>query len=310
VTEDCSALGLKIQEAVELAHALVTSVAESLEIRILFIKGPIANLQRLRVPRDSADVDVLVDPNRLTDLVDALDGRGWKARTSWEGGHLMPVHAISLINPRWPCDIDLHDRYPGFFADQCVVFEELWANRDSVIVAAQPVPCVDSIGNSLVIAAHALRQPRRERNQAELQYLASFLVESNTSDQLADLLERARRLRATETLRPFLDLLSLSPTSPDLTANERMLWMMLVSDESRTLGWLIELTRTPLRYLPARAFRAIIPTEEQIRAIHPATGPGTFSVNKARLSRLRHGARSLPRALAEYLRNRRASNWV
>ncbi|MCU1481333.1 MAG: hypothetical protein JWQ19_2119 [Subtercola sp.] len=305
MTEDCSALTLMVQEAVELAHALVTSVAGKRGIRVLFIKGPVANIQGLRLPRNSADVDVLVDPDRVGELVDAFADIGWVARLTWEGGHLMPVHAVSIINPQWPCDIDLHDRYPGFFADQRVVFEEFWSHRDTVSIATQPAQCVDAIGNALVIAAHALRQPKRERNQAELLYLAKVLLESHDSIERQELLDRARRLRATETLRPFLDQLGLPATPRDLTSHERMLWTMLVSDETRTLGWVVELVGSPIRKLPARAFRALIPTEEQIRAIHPETGRGAFAVSKARLKRLRHGARSLPPAFLGYLQNRR-----
>ncbi|AAT89622.1 hypothetical protein Lxx18920 [Leifsonia xyli subsp. xyli str. CTCB07] len=117
---------MPLSAAVPLAHALVREVAERNGIRILFVKGPVLAAQGLRAPRVSVDVDVWADPARFDDLIAALREFGWTRRAESRSWQLFITHSVTLVRSGWPCDIDVHDRFPGAFADPQLVFETLW----------------------------------------------------------------------------------------------------------------------------------------------------------------------------------------
>ncbi len=64
---------------------------------------------------------MLVDPASFETLCAAIEGLGWIRRHA-----PMPVpraadlafdHSAHFIHEQWPCDLDLHFSFPGFFAD-------------------------------------------------------------------------------------------------------------------------------------------------------------------------------------------------
>ncbi|HEV7171578.1 MAG TPA: hypothetical protein VGN50_01660, partial [Pedococcus sp.] len=122
---------LTLDEAVLLAHGLVQRLADSVGARVLFVKGPTAVAVGARPPRPSSDVDVLVDPASFETLCAAIEGVAWVRRHA-----PMPVsraadlafdHSAHFIHEEWPCDLDVHFCFPGFFADPPAVFDALWA---------------------------------------------------------------------------------------------------------------------------------------------------------------------------------------
>ena len=71
------AIPLDIDEGVPLGYALIARLAGVNGIPVLAIKGPTLERLGLRLPHRSVDVDVLVEPGRLGDLLDALGDVGW-----------------------------------------------------------------------------------------------------------------------------------------------------------------------------------------------------------------------------------------
>lgn len=58
----------------------MASVGRAHGIRLLVVKGDALARMGLREPRVSADVDVLVEPDRFDELCAALEGAGWSER--------------------------------------------------------------------------------------------------------------------------------------------------------------------------------------------------------------------------------------
>ena len=78
------------------------------------------------------------------------------------GALLLPLHSTTLRNPRWGCELDVHNRFPGFLADPSDVFEALWERRTTVTIAHQDIPCPDPSSHAVIAALHWLRDGRSE----------------------------------------------------------------------------------------------------------------------------------------------------
>lgn len=294
-----------LAEAVPLAHALVGRVAADEGVRVLFIKGPTAQLQGLRVPRSSLDVDVLVDPARRQLLADRLTALGWVDEHPYTSPTLLPMHALTHRHPGWACELDLHDRFPGFFADHQLVFDRLWERRTSVEVAGQPIPCPDAAGHTLVLALHALRDPHDPGKALDLTRLVERVRESATDESLRDLAELAADLGAADTAAPFLDRVG-APTvgRGALRPADRRAWDLRTDPDASVTGWVDELRGLPWRSRPRFLWYAAFLTEEELRLDDPSLPPGRAAVRRARLARLRRGLGALPGAWRRTTRRR------
>jgi hypothetical protein len=293
-----NATNLDLGEAVALLHPLVARMAECSDIRMLLIKGPIAVRQQLRLERPSVDVDVLVDPSRFEDMQQLLRDNGWRIEVPCTGPHIMPFHSKAYRHDNWPCEIDVHDRFPGFLADPQVVFEALWSLRTTATIAGHEVPCPDLLGHAAIVALHALRDPLFERSQQDLAYMAETLNERLDGTQKRELSELAAATGAVDTLRPFLDAVGAqrlgdgSARTDDLQA-----WQIRTSSSGvKSVSYLYQLHRTPLRRLFPFLWHALVLTEGEIRDAQPDATPGTWGLFKARLWRLRWGLSHVPRA--------------
>jgi hypothetical protein len=301
--------GLELSEAVSLAYALVGRVAADEQVRVLFIKGPTAQLQGLRSPRASVDVDVLVDPARQDRLADRLIGLGWVDEHPYTSPTVLPMHSSTHRHPSWPCELDLHDRFPGFFAEPQAVFDRLWERRSSVEVAAQSIPCPDVAGQTLVLALHALRDPHDPGKAAELSALVERVLETADTASLADLAALARELGAADTAAPFLDLLGAPAVGRGTTRPDDLLaWELRTSPEDVTaVSWVHELRRLPWHRRPGYLWYAAVLTETEIRLAEPELPPGRVPVIRARVRRLRRGLRAVPGAWRSVRRHRQDS---
>ena len=294
-----NAENLDLGEAVALLHPLVARMAECSDIRTLLIKGPIAARQRLRPDWPSVDVDVLVDPSRFEDMQQLLRDNGWRIEVPCTGPHLMPFHSKAYRHDNWPCEIDVHDRFPGFFADPQDVFEALWARRTSSTIAGRDVPCPDLLGNAAIVALHALREPSYERSQRDLAFMTETLNDRFDDTQKRELAALAVATGAADTLRPFLNAVG-APRLEDTStrAEDLQAWQIRTSSTGvRSVSYLYQLRRTPLRRLVPFLWHALVLTEGEIRTAQPAAAPGAWGLFKARLRRLRWGLGHIPRAV-------------
>jgi hypothetical protein len=290
---------LALSEAVPLAHALVDRVARDADVRVLFIKGPTAVEQGLREPRTSLDVDALVDPARRHLLAERLTELGWVDEHPYTSPTVLPMHSLTHRHRAWPCELDLHDRFPGFFADPQQVFERLWEGRATVTVAARDIPSPEPAGQALVLALHALRDPHGAAKAHELSDLAERVSTYATDDSLRHLAELARDLGAADTAAPFLDLVGAPAVGRGTTKPADLHdWRLRTQPANTTaVSWVHELRRLPWYRWPGYLWYAATLSDVELRLAEPNLPPGRLPLLRARVRRLRRGLAALPKAV-------------
>lgn len=190
---------LRRQESVLLSAALVAHVCEDLQVRILFIKGPVAVQVGVRPSGDSSDIDLLVEPEKIQTLVEGLGARGWQPR--WDGDNRAhPLHSVTMYHPRWPTDIDIHFAFPGIEEPEESYFPKLWEHRQVFSVAARPVFGLDLAGATIIQALHSLRALSLPKNSSEL----GHLLHGAPKPAWADIYELAEGIGALGSLKPYL----------------------------------------------------------------------------------------------------------
>ncbi|MFC8502058.1 nucleotidyltransferase family protein [Pedococcus sp. NPDC057267] len=294
---------LHTDEAVLLAHALVARLAEKAAARALFIKGPTAVALGVRPARPSGDVDVLVEPASFEAVCRAMESAGWQLR-SWLGalryaGEFAFDHSAHYIHPEWPCDVDVHYNFPGFLADPAAVFDALWSRRIEVEIAGRQVQSPDHLGQALVVALHALRDPERPQSRADLAHIAAAADDwpPTASSELADL---AAATGAAGSAAPLLAALGTAAADDPSLAPRLADWHARQRGFGRSTMWLVELRRTPWKDRPATLRRALVPPPEYLVSSHEArtlTRSRLWSLHARRWAR---GLVSLPRALARF----------
>jgi Uncharacterised nucleotidyltransferase len=289
---------LHLAEAVPLLHGVVDEVARRRGVRVLFIKGPTLTQQGLRDAHPSVDVDVLVDPARVADLRHGLEELGWAIRVPSTSAQVLPMHSVTYAHPLWPCEIDVHDRFPGFLADPQTTFETLWCHRTTAHVAGREMSCPRPAAHAAIAALHALRDADSATSQHQLSRLIDVLTSTFDDAQRAELVAVARRAGAEGTLWPVLRALGVADDGSPATPHDLTDWRIRTASTGvRSIGWVLELRRTPLRRWPAILLHALLLTEGEIRDAQPEAAPGAWGLLRARLRRLGWGLRDLPRAV-------------
>lgn len=249
---------LKIPEGVLLGHALVARLADSLGIRVFFIKGPASVIQGLRPAKISADVDVFVDPARLADLLQGLRERGWRGRPIDSDSTTFPKHSVTVHHPEWPCCIDVHYRFPGMEKPDMDCFEVLWTNTGGVELAGQQVRVHSKALGVLILALHALRSPQLPACRRELDYLVAVSRREARAEELLALATATGSLAA---VRPFLEGLlseSIVPTWPEPSAE----WRNRVAAQEPGSARLLALLQSPWEKRPGMLRRAVFPPRD------------------------------------------------
>lgn len=297
---------LPLGEAVDLAYALVTQIADEHGIRVLGIKGPILSATGLRPPRVSSDADFIVDPARRDELMAALEARGWVTRDARRAEGLLPDHSKTMLHPSWPCDIDLHAYYPGMFAEPGEVFDELWETRTEVEVAHVAIPTPQPTGNALIVWLHGVRNPGSQRHEQEMAAAVQYFRTQDESvrDELRRLVEASRAGSVTAAL---LREIGLDPVH-DLSDAEMTRWEIYRSTNSdgSTSGWLMSLLETPAGRRAHILGRALWPSDAELRLSSFLEDAPRSQLIRFRLERLGHGVRSAPAAAASIWRAGRA----
>lgn len=281
-----------------LGHAMVDRVAVDLDVRVLFIKGPAAVAQGLRLERTSLDVDVLVDPSRRHVLAQRLIELGWVDDHPYTSPTILPVHSWEYRNPLWPCELDVHDRFPGFFAKPQAVFESLWERRALVILASRPVPAPAPADHALLLALNCLRDPHQGAKVRELDFLVAWARTELDDGALLGVATRAVELGAADTAAPFLDAVEAPAVGRgSWSGAQRHDWLLLTKPvDSTAVSWVEELRRLPVHSWPRYLWYAAWLSEVELRLADPFLPPGRRAVAGARMRRLKRGLRALPGA--------------
>jgi hypothetical protein len=286
---------LRLSEAVPLATALAAHAAERAGVRVLFIKGPIAEQQGLRPVHRSVDVDLLVEPNGAEPFIRQLRDWGWHDRPGYRPLPLFGGHSATLIHDSWPCDFDVHYYWPGFAAPVPTVFETLWARRVSVPIAAHEVFAPSRPDGLLVLVLHALRDAETARTARDYPHLLDAVRQQFDADELLALRRAAVELGASVTASPFLRDLGFDE-APSGDAHEVAMWHMRGRASSGTASWILELRQTPPLRRPVVLLHAVFPSPRTMRVLHPETGPGLGGLAVMWWRRVRTGLASWPAA--------------
>jgi hypothetical protein len=295
---------LRADEAVLLAHALVCRLAEQMGTRVLFIKGRTAVALGARPDRPSQDVDVLVDPEGFDRLCEAIRAGGWQERVGSDSGlrHVDDVsfdHSTHFIHDEWPCDLDVHFNFPGLLRSADEVFEALWQRRTEVEVAGRAVTTPDLLGQSLVVALHALRDPSKPYSRQDLAFLERSLTTRLDERRLQDLADLALATGAELTARPLLEAAGAPLPQPSAESQSRFDAWAFRQDVGGRSGvvWLTELARTPWSQRPTLLRRALFPPREVLLSSYLAARVTRRELVVLHAKRWARGIRSLPSAV-------------
>ncbi|MFC4139910.1 nucleotidyltransferase family protein [Microbacterium sp. GCM10011525] len=238
---------LSVGEAGEIAHALVSSLARDLGVRALSIKGPVADHYQLRSPRVAADADILVEPSRFSELCESLQQRGWHKRVGRATPVLLPQHSVTYIHSDWPCDIDVHWMFPGFFRSVDSAFDALWIGRSSLQLAGQEVAIPSRAGAAVVAGLHARRSSRSNRHQREQDGVDEIVLREFTTAQQREFLRIAEAGGALWTLRDLVLRLDYVGSLSDATAHEQRMWDLnrTYLEDGSAVGWWVQIRAVP-----------------------------------------------------------------
>lgn len=216
---------LTLSDAVVLAHALCAAIGRVERIRVLSIKGPVAEYHGIRPRQAYADADVIVEPEAFGRFCDALVIRGWHERVARSEPSFLGNHSRTFIHDDWPCDIDVHRYFPGFFADPGQSFDALWDSHVSIRVAAALLQAPSRAGAAVVAALHALRSPNSDKHRRELQRVEELLARAFSPSERREFSAIAERGGATWVLSDTLRRAGISHNLADLHSPQRDAWL-------------------------------------------------------------------------------------
>nr|WP_087134586.1 nucleotidyltransferase family protein [Micrococcus lylae] len=296
---------LPLRDAVGLAAALAVESADRVGARALLLKGEAAMVQGLRPVGQPSDVDLLIEPQELAALEGELRRLGWRRRPEDDQLKVFPHHSVTLLHDDWPCDLDVHTRYPGIDpAASADAFAHLWQSRETVEVAHWPVPVPRRPEHAVIIGLTALREPWDERCQRHRQHLVQVLVQD--PELRSHLLEAAEALSATSALLPLLQELGLGPVEADVPPPDRE-WLLYTHARVPATLRLVRLVEASGRERLRMLADALAPSRtamaSQDLGLETA---GRAQLWRARLSRLRRGLRTAPAMLRDFRAYRRA----
>lgn len=258
---------LPLDSAVALMHGWCSWQFRARDLRALFIKGPVLAAQNLRLPRASSDVDVLVHPDDYESARRLLGENGWSARPAAFAGRFYDDHSTSFIHPQWPCDIDVHSRYPGLLGPSDAVFERLWTDRTSLRLAEIECWVCSRPANALIMGLHALRGAAPgSRHEQELDYLTHDVEFS--PEELQEVADIAAVTGSSDSAAFFLSALHAPASREQGSVVDRA---ALVDWQTRTDAadtpvwvWLNAFRSAPPRLRSVVLWRAVWPTRRDL----------------------------------------------
>ncbi|KRA25687.1 hypothetical protein ASD65_15600 [Microbacterium sp. Root61] len=254
---------LELDEAVELGHAWVQTLADGRGIRVLFVTGPALERHGLRDARASHDVEVLVEPQRYDELCSVIAAAGWKVRPQPSPGRTT-LHTQVYRHQDWPCDLDVHSLYPGFLYDPAIVFDELWARHEKMSFAHRPCRVPDRVSGILILALHSLRGSSTNTGHAdELEQLVRVPF---TDEERAHAGAVALATGCTATLDTVLPRLGIHVDTPatDLSSPALQEWREQTgAGTPRTSSWRLAGREAPMRVKVRAMWASIRPRDDR-----------------------------------------------
>lgn len=229
---------------VEMCHHVVAHLADEAGVDALHIKGLALDPALRYRGRMGSDVDVLVRPSHVRELLRALRAAGFELLGRFETSSPFE-HAATLHHPEWGY-VDLHRLFPGIALPPAEAFDILWDHRGEIELAGRACPVPDRAAQALILVLHAARS--RPGGQAH-QDLA-HLWHHTTPDPWPEVRALARELDAEVALASVLD-----EASDPTRARERALWEAVRAEGSRVEEWRARVAAAPG---PAAKLRLVV----------------------------------------------------
>ncbi|GAA6527720.1 nucleotidyltransferase family protein [Intrasporangium sp. DVR] len=173
-----------------LGHAAVQVVADRIGADVLHIKGESLDPTVRRRGRSASDVDVLVHPGHVVDLLLALRAAGWELLNDFPSSSAFE-HSATLRHTAWG-HLDVHRSFPGFTARPETVFSVLWGTRHTWQSAGRTCSVPEPTAQRLILLLHAARSRGSHRGRQDIAHTWTDAA----PDVRGDVDELARRLGA------------------------------------------------------------------------------------------------------------------
>lgn len=288
---------LNLAEATALAHAMLSAIASDAGIRLLSIKGPSADHHGLREPRVASDADVWVEPAKFDDLCRLIEARGWHLRVGRETPSLLPQHSHTFIHESWPCDLDIHWMFPGFFADPEAAFDTVWERRESMTVAHTEVLIPSRAAAAVVGMLHSLRNAQLARHNSEGARIREIVTREMAESDRTEFYDIARAGGAVWVLRDVISAAGFGEVVSDLTDDEKRRWNLYQSyvEDGSAVSWWMHLKATPWRNKAGILVRAVWVARADMPRNDPTVLPDRAEVLRYQKDRWVRGATAMRR---------------
>lgn len=151
----------------QLGHAAVQAVADSVGAQVLHIKGNALDESLRWEGREGTDVDILVRPDDVRALLAALRAQGWRRVIGFEDGSAFG-HAATLAHDDWGY-VDVHRWFPGLSVPAADAFDRLWSGRGVRTIAGCECAVPELPGQALLLILHAARSESRGRARLDVE---------------------------------------------------------------------------------------------------------------------------------------------
>lgn len=278
---------------IRFAHASLQALAEDAGIDLLHIKGPAVDESLLDGPRQSIDADVLVRPEHVQRLLDAMHAHGWTTQYRFEDGSAFE-HASTLVHP-FLAPVDVHRRFPGFSARAETAFDRLWTDRYAVPLAGMTCQVPSVAAQRLLLIVHAARAGALAHPDIRRCWWDA------SDEQREEVVRLAAELGAEVALAAGTGRLDEFVGHPGYD-----LWRALSTREpSQARVWLARVKAAPTRRAAVRtALRLVLPNRNRMET-RLGRPPTASEVVAAYFSRSRRGTRELVALFRASARERR-----
>ena len=192
---------LTLPEAVPLGTVHLQQMLDRAGVRSLVVKGPAFVELRVRAPRQSNDIDLLIHQDDRTTATEVLATAGWSIISHWFPPALDDIiYSTTFRHPLFPVTLDLHHRFSGLMAGSAA-FDALWERRPQVRPAHQSVTTVGR-DHALIIESLNATKQLEERRRAEAAKRVADLVDDIT---VTDVVTAAEAVGARHTASPLIE---------------------------------------------------------------------------------------------------------
>lgn len=271
---------------IELAHAAAMVIAREAHVDALLVKGVGMDASVAELGRASSDVDILIRPTQLPQLLTYLASHGWTRRNSFLTGSSFG-HSATWFHPSWG-DLDVHRLIPGIALDAAAAFDVLWDKRVEARMAGVPCWRPEPAADALILILHAGRSFGSSRARRDVEHAWSRATPARRGEILA----LVTRLNAQVGFAAATGDLDAYRSDPQYD-----LWRVASRGGGRVEEWRARITAEPrLRGKVGLALRAPLVNTDHL-AITLGRRPARLVIARAFLNRLRRAAVELwPRA--------------